>query len=58
MSTIHKIKHEARGRDANKAQGEAECFTSIKSVHRVLYFMHKPCFNCFEELTHECLVKA
>ena len=25
-SAICKIKHEAHGRDANKAQGEAECF--------------------------------
>ena len=25
-SAIHKIKHEAHGRDANKARGKAECF--------------------------------
>ena len=26
VSAIHKIKHEACCQDANKAQGEAECF--------------------------------
>ena len=26
VSAIRKIKHEACGRDANKARGEAECF--------------------------------
>ena len=30
------IKHEARGRDANKARGELECFISIEAASRVL----------------------
>ena len=50
-SAIPKIKHEARGRDANKVQGEAECFILCMARAR-------PCFNCFKELTHECLIKA
>ena len=39
-SAIHKIKHEAHGRDASKAQGEAECFIGIEAAHNVLYFMY------------------
>ena len=31
-STIRKIKHEARGRDANKAQGKAECDAGVLSA--------------------------
>ena len=37
---IRKIKHKARGQDANKAWDKAECFIGIKAVHQVLYFMY------------------
>ena len=37
-SALREIKHEARGRDANKARGKAECFISIEATRRVLYF--------------------
>ena len=60
-SAIHKIKHKVCGRDANKAQGKAECFISIKAVHWVLFLritQARSCFNCFKELTDEHLVKA
>ena len=36
---LRDIKHEARGRDANKARGEAECFINIEATRRVLYFV-------------------
>ena len=32
VSALRDIKHEARGRDANKARGEAECFISIEAA--------------------------
>ena len=41
-SAIREIKHEVRGRDANKARGEAECF--ISRIARA-----RQCFNCFIE---------
>ena len=48
--------------DANKAQGEAECFVGIKASRWMLYFTYigrtRPCFNCFKEFIHERLVKA
>ena len=37
MSAIRKIKHEARGRDGNKARGKAECFITIKAKRQVFY---------------------
>ena len=37
MSELHEIKHEARGRDANKALGKVECFISIKAARRMIY---------------------
>ena len=40
MSVVHKIKHEAHGRDANKAQSKAECFIGIEAARQVLYFMY------------------
>ena len=33
MSTLHEIKHEGHSWDANKAQGKADCFISIKSLY-------------------------
>ena len=40
MSAIHKIKHEARCRDANKAQGEAECFIGHRgSASSALFYV-------------------
>ena len=38
---LRNIKHEARGRHANKAQGKAECFISIEAACRVLYSAHE-----------------
>ena len=32
MSALREIKHKMCGRDASKAQGEAECFISIKPI--------------------------
>ena len=62
VSAIHKINHEVCDQDANKAVGEAECFIGIEAARQVLYIIciakARPCFNCFKELTHECLVKA
>ena len=40
VSAIHKIKHEVCDQDANKALGEAECFTGIEAAHQVLYIMY------------------
>ena len=37
MSALHEIKHEARGRDSNKARGKAENFISIKAVLSALF---------------------
>ena len=37
---ICKIKHEACGQDANKAQDKAKCFIGIEAAHRVLYFTY------------------
>ena len=61
LHCICKIKHEVHGQDANKSQGEAECFIGIKTAAK--YFIlctprARPCFNCFKELTHEHLIKA
>ena len=43
-----KNKHEARGQDANKARGEAECFISIEAKYRVLYFHIARARLCFK----------
>ena len=40
IRAIRKIKHEARGQDANKAQGKAKCFIGIKVACQVLYFTY------------------
>ena len=60
MSAVHEIKHEAHGQHANKAQGKAECFICIKAALSALFDVQqaRSCFNCFEELTHEHLVRA
>ena len=41
MSALHKINHEARGRDASKARGEAEWFICVEAACRVLCVVHK-----------------
>ena len=60
--SIQIIQYEMCGQDANKAQSDAECFLGIKASHWMLYFMYigraRPCFNCFKEVIHECLVKV
>ena len=35
MNALHETKHGAHSRDANKAQGKAECFISIVAAHQV-----------------------
>jgi len=37
---MHEIKHEACGRDANKAEGETEYFISIEAAYRALCFVY------------------
>ena len=48
---IHKIKHEARGQDVNKALGFGSCFISISATCLVLYFRYtkhsRQCFNLY-----------
>ena len=43
----------ARGRDANKVRGEAECFIFYVAIARA-----RPCYNCFKEFIHERLVNT
>ena len=40
MSAIREIKHEAGSQEANKGQGKAECFISLKATRQVLYFLY------------------
>ena len=35
---LHEIKHKVHNQDANKVQGEAECFISIEATCLVHYF--------------------
>ena len=60
-SAIRKKKHEVCSQDANKARGEVECFIGIETAAE--YFIlciarARLRFNCFKELTRECLVKV
>ena len=60
-SAMHEIKHKVGGQDANNAQGKAECFIGIEAAAECFILCiarARPCFNCFKELTHKCLVKA
>ena len=55
VSAIHKIKHEERGRDANKARGEAECFIGHQGSAKCFILCiarARPCFNCFKGFTY------
>ena len=46
---IHKTKHDGHGQDANKAQGEAECFIGIEAALSALFYI-------WQELGHALTV--
>ena len=47
MSSLRNIKHKAHSQDANKAQGEAECFISIKAALSALFRVKHEQGNAF-----------
>ena len=65
VGAMCKIKQAARGRDAMQQSTRRSRDALLATKQRVKSFISciaraRPCFNCFKELTHECLaiVKA
>ena len=55
MNALWDIKHEARGVDANKARGEAECFISIEAECFISRKARaRQCFYYFKEFPEKC----
>ena len=57
MSALHEIKHEARGRDSNKARGKAENFISIKAVLSALFSIKHEQGNVLTIFLEKCFDK-